>query len=57
MYEIDLYGDGRFTKILSHQDVQAIFLPTVETLRRVNRLTKEVLRQGAKRSSRRMAVV
>lgn len=48
MHEIDLYGDGRLTTVLSHQDVKAIFPLTIETFKRINTLTRHVLRDAAK---------
>jgi len=48
MYEIDLFGDGRLTAILSYEEVRAIFPPTVEICRRTNTLTRNVLTEGGK---------
>jgi len=48
MYEIDLYGDGRPTAILSYEEVRVIFPPTVEICKRANTLTRNVLTEGGK---------
>jgi ornithine cyclodeaminase/alanine dehydrogenase-like protein (mu-crystallin family) len=43
MNEIDLYGDGCLTAVVSHQEVEATFPSTVDTFKRINSLTKKVL--------------
>lgn len=48
MFEIDLYGDGHPTRVLSHEDVKAIFPPTIETFKRINVLTRRVLQDAAR---------
>lgn len=48
MREVDLYGEGCLTVVLSHQDVKAIFPHTVEMFERINRLTERTLRSAEK---------
>jgi len=48
MREIDLYGEGCPTVVLSHQDVKAIFPHTIGMFQRINRLTERALRRAEK---------
>lgn len=46
MREVDLYGEGSLTVVLSHQDVKAIFPRTIGMFQRINRLTERALKSA-----------